>query len=403
VSEEAALVEPTRPRRILPAIVFSQFAGTSLWFAGNAVLPDLSAIWGLSPAALGYVTSAVQFGFIMGTLVFAVMSISDIFSPRRVFLVCVLAGAACNIGIYLFGNGLVSLLLLRFLIGFFLAGIYPVGMKIATGWYREGLGRALGYLVGALVLGTAFPHLLKAIGHHLLWSDVILMVSAIAALGGIIMYVAVPDGPYVGKGTVFDPAALKIIFRSRGFRASAFGYFGHMWELYAFWAFVPLILASAGEGGLFTERDVSLWAFYIIGSGGIGCIAGGLLADKFGSARIAVAQLFLSGLCCLLSPLIIGLSPVLLLPFLLLWGITVVGDSPQFSTLNAVNAPKELIGSALTIANCIGFAITIVSIQLLSWLAGVIEVRWLFLFLIIGPILGLVAMRPLLASERPAR
>ena len=221
------------PRRILPAIIISQFAGTSLWFAGNAVLPDLQRLWGLSPRALGYMTSSVQLGFIAGTLVFAVLAISDVFSPRKIFLICSLIGAFCNAGVYLFADGLSSLMVFRFLTGFFLAGIYPVGMKIAAGWYQQDLGRALGYLVAALVLGTAFPHLLKAMSQSLPWSSVILTVSAIAAFGGLLMVVLVPDGPYLAKGSKFDPGALKKIFQSKNFRSSAFGYFGHMWELYA--------------------------------------------------------------------------------------------------------------------------------------------------------------------------
>jgi MFS family permease len=227
------------PGRILPAIIFSQFAGTSLWFAGNAVLPDLSRIWGLSSDALGYMTSAVQLGFIAGTLVFAALAISDMFSPRKIFLVCALVGAFFNAGIYFFAEGFLSLMAFRFLTGFFLAGIYPIGMKIASGWYRQDLGKAMGYLLAAIVAGTAFPHLLKAIGHGLPWASVILSVSITAAIGGLAMFFLVPDGPYITKGSNFDPAAMRVIFRSKKFRASSFGYFGHMWELYAFWAFVP--------------------------------------------------------------------------------------------------------------------------------------------------------------------
>ena len=247
-----ALGEPEiRPRRILPVIVASQFAGTSLWFAGNAVLGDLERDWGLAPAAVGHATSAVQAGFIAGTLLFAILAISDRYSPRKVFFVCSLLGAASNAGLY-FAEGLSTLLASRFLSGFFLAGIYPVGMRIAAGWYRSDLGRAIGLLVGALVLGTAFPHLLKGLGHALPWNTVTLAVSLIAAVGGVLMLWLVPDGPYLATGAKFDPRALVVIFQSRDFRASAFGYFGHMWELYAFWAFVPAALALhlAHAGGM---------------------------------------------------------------------------------------------------------------------------------------------------------
>jgi len=369
-----------------------------MWFAGNAVLPDLQRLWDLSPDALAYMTSSVQFGFIAGTLTFAVLAISDIFSARNVYLICSLTGAFCNACVYLFADGLASLMVFRFLTGFFLAGIYPVGMKIATGWYRQDLGKAIGYLVGALVLGTAFPHLLKAFGQSVSWAGVILSVSAIAAFGGFVMYVLVPDGPYLGKGAEFDPGALKLILQSKKFRASAFGYFGHMWELYAFWAFVPVILAAhVGSGTVFT-LNIPLWAFLIIGAGGIGCALGGMLSEHFGSARVAAVQLAISGLCCFVSPLLFSApSPVFLL-FLLVWGITVAGDSPQFSALNALNAPKALVGTALTIVNCIGFSITIVSIQLLSYAGHLIDIRWIFLLLTIGPAAGLYAMRSLVTG-----
>jgi len=387
------------PRRILPAIVFSQFTGTSLWFAGNAVLPDLQRLWGLTPDALGYMTSSVQLGFIAGTLLFAFLAIADVFSPRKIFLICSLTGAFFNAGVYLFADGLASLMVLRFLTGFFLAGIYPVGMKIAAGWYRQDLGRALGFLVGALVLGTAFPHLLKAIGQSLPWSSVILSVSAIAAFGGLLMYVLVPDGPYLAKSAKFDPSALKVIFQSKNFRSSAFGYFGHMWELYAFWAFVPVMLATYMGSGTAVSLNIPLWAFLIIGVGSIGCAVGGLLSRKFGSARVATAQLTISGVCCIVSPFLFSAPAPVFLLFLLTWGITVAGDSPQFSALNALNAPKALVGSALTIVNCIGFSITIVSIQFLIYASFFIDTRWLFVLLTIGPVTGLYAMRPLVRAE----
>jgi MFS family permease len=382
------------PRRILPVIIASQFAGTSLWFAGNAVLADLQREWGLPPEALGYTTSAVQLGFITGTLAFAFFAVSDRVSPRIVFFVCSLAGAAANLGVFALG-GVWPLVACRFLTGFFLAGIYPVGMKIASGWYRSDLGNALGFLVGALVLGTAFPHLLKGVGGALPWETVLVAVSGVAALGGVLMLLFVPDGPYLAKAAKFDPRALAVIFRSPRFRASAFGYFGHMWELYAFWAFVPFALAAhaAAAGG---TLNVPLWAFAVIAAGFLGCAGGGLVSLRAGSARVAFAQLAASGACCALSPFLFHAPTPLFLAFLVFWGIVVVGDSPQFSALNAHNAPRELVGSALTIGNCIGFAITIGSIQLLNALAGSVDSALVFLALVPGPVLGLVALAPLL-------
>jgi predicted MFS family arabinose efflux permease len=387
-----------RPDWILPTIIFSQFAGTSLWFAGNAVLADLQRHWGLPARALGYLTSAVQLGFITGTLVFAVLALSDRWSPRLVFFACALLGALANLAIFV-GGGYASLLAMRFLTGFFLAGIYPVGMKIATGWYRSDLGNALGFLVGALVLGTAFPHLLKGLGQSWPWETVMAVVSALAACGGLSMLLLVPDGPHLAKGASFDPRALLVIFRTRRFRASAYGYFGHMWELYAFWAFVPVVLTAHLHHNQSAGINVALWAFVVIAAGSFGCVVGGLVSLRAGSVRVAFAQLAASGLCCALSPLFFVAPTPVFLAFLILWGIVVVGDSPQFSALNAKNAPREWVGSALTIGNCIGFAITIASIQLLNSCAGLVRPAYLLLLLTPGPILGLVALRPLLRAE----
>ena len=389
----------TRPARILPLIIFSQFAGTSLWFAGNAVILDLQLAWGLGADSVGYVTSAVQLGFICGTLLFAVLVVADRFSPRKVFFCCALAGALANIALLISPPELAWLLLLRFATGFFLAGIYPVGMKIAAGWYREGLGRALGYLVGALVVGTSFPHLIRASGADLPWQQIITAVSILALCGAMAMLVAVPDGPYSSPGSTFNPRVLERIFGSRRFRASAFGYFGHMWELYTLWAFIPLWLLAYGDNHGLT-LNVSLWSFLVIAAGFLGCAGGGVLSKRVGSARIAMIQLCISGLCCLLSPLLFGTGLQLFLAFLLVWGITVVGDSPQFSALNAANAPAQYVGSALTIVNSIGFLITVFSIQLASSLLPLIGARYIFWMLVPGPLVGALAMLPLL-RDRP--
>jgi hypothetical protein len=273
-------------------------------------------------------------------------------------------------------------------------------MKIAAGWYREDLGRAIGFLVGALVLGTSFPHLLRSLGQELHWQSVVLAVSAAASAGGLAMFLFVPDGPYLGRGGAFDPSAIRAIFRSPRFRASAFGYFGHMWELYAFWAFAPFVLAAYAwrHGNL----DISFWSFIIIAAGSAGCMIGGLVSRRTGSVRVAYWQLRASGACCLLSPLLF-LAPIpVFLGFMVFWGVVVVGDSPQFSTLNAHYAPPLLVGSTLTIANCIGFSITIPSIELLNLLSGWLPPGLLFLPLAVGPILGLLALRPLLTEPDAA-
>ncbi len=380
-----------RPPWILPVIILSQFAGTSLWFAGNAVIGDLQLEWGLSPASLSYITSSVQLGFIAGTLFFAFFLISDRFSPRLVFFICSMLGAAANLGVFLVSDGLTPLLIFRFITGFFLAGIYPVGMKIAAGWYKHGLGAAMGYLVGALVLGTAFPHLLKSLEHNYEWESVVISVSVISIIGGLLMLIFVPNGPYLSKGTKFNPRAIQTIFKSKSLRQAAFGYFGHMWELYTMWTFVPLLLAYYAKDRI-DAMNIPLWSFWIIAAGGVGCALGGIISKRTGSKPVAFYQLLASGICCLLSPLIFTAPLGIFLVFLLFWGVVIAGDSPQFSALVAISAPKEYVGSALTIVTSIGFLITVFSIQFINSLVGTIDVKYLMLFLLPGPVFGLISL-----------
>jgi len=388
------------PRRILPVIVLSQFAGTSLWFAVNAVLPDLQRNWSLPPAALATLTTAVQLGFVAGTLVFALLTLADRFPPTRVFLACALAAATCNAAIATLDGQYALLVALRFAVGFLLAGIYPVGMKIAASWYREGLGAALGVLIGALVLGTALPHGLRALageggsgaivpGVLQPWQWVVLSVSVLAALGGIATASLVPEQGR-GSGVPVRLRALAAIWREPLLRGSVFGYFGHMWELYSLYVLVPLIVATRYAG-----NAVSAIAFWTIAAGALGCAGGGLLVRRFGSARIARWQLATSGACCVLAPWLLAAPAPLFLAWLLLWGLTVVGDSPQFSALTARNAPPQVVGSVLTFSNCIGFAISVASIELFVRAAQAFSLGQVLPWLGLGPALGLLAMRPL--------
>lgn len=386
-----------RPSKILPIIIFSQFAGTSLWFAGNAILADVQVSWDLGGASLGWITSAVQLGFIAGTFLFAMLSIVDRYSPPLIFLTCSLAGAFSNYLILVLDGNLQNLVILRFCTGFFLAGIYPVGMKIAAGWYQKGLGRALGYLVGALVAGTAFPHLVKGLGKGLPWETVIISVSTLAATGGIAMFIFVKNGPYHNSSSRFEWSAVKRVFKVKEFRSAAFGYFGHMWELYALWTFIPFILANYSQRNDY-EFNIPLISFLIIGSGALGCVIGGLISNKMGSAKVAYMFLLTSGICCLLSIFLIELPFLLFISMLLIWGFTVVADSPQFSTLNALTSPPQLVGTGLTIVTSIGFSISILSIELLNILKEYTDPRWIFLVLIPGPVFGLRALRYILAK-----
>ncbi len=384
------------PRHVLPVLVFAQFAGTSLWFAVNAVMPDLQRELGWATSAVGTLTSALQFGFIAGTLVFALLAIADRFSPRGVFLVCALVGAACTVGAWWQVRDYHALLAWRFATGFFLAGIYPVGMKIAAQWYSRGLGGALGLLIAALVVGSASAHALRALGDALPWPTLMLGVALLAAFGGVLLYAMLGDAPAaVARVSTLQWRALGTVWTDTRVRSSVLGYFGHMWELYTMWVMVPLILATRLAG-----TELSWAAFWVLGAGAIGCAGGGWVAQRWGSARVAGTQLALSGACCLATPLAIGASDAVFYAWLVLWGITVSGDSPQFSTLTARNAPPQAVGSVLTLTNSIGFGISIVSILLFVWLAETVALGALLPWLAIGPALGLWALRPLLREEQ---
>jgi len=380
------------PRRVLPVIVCAQFAGTSLWFAVNAVMPDLQRELGWPAETVGTLTSALQLGFILGTLVFALLAVADRYPARRVFLWCSLAGAACTVGAWAMVRDPTALALWRAATGFFLAGIYPVGMKIASQWFQRGLGAALGLLVGALVLGSASAHGLRGLGSALPWPSVMLGVAALAAAGGVLLHALLPEPPGAAarRPTGLDLRALATLWTDRRVRASVFGYFGHMWELYTVWVLVPLILATRLDGAA-----LSFAAFAVLGAGALGCVGGGWWARRVGSARVAAVQLATSGLCCLAAVVMMDAPGALFAAWLLLWGITVAGDSPQFSALTATNAPPHAVGSVLTLTNSIGFAISIVSIELHVRLSAHVPLEHLLPWLAIGPIAGLWALRGL--------
>ena len=377
---------------MLPVIVGAQLAGTSPWFAVNAVMPELQAEFGWPAAAVGTLTSAVQLGFIVGALVFALVAVADRFEARRVFLLCALASAGCAVAAAASASSFSALCGWRALGGFFLAGIYPVGMKIAAQWFPRGLGAALGLLIGALVLGSASPHALRALSAGAHWSTVFHGVALASVGAGLLLFLAVPEPPH-GPGRVvgLQLRALWAAAVDRRVRASVLGYFGHMWELYSMWVLVPAILATRIAGS-----QLSWAAFAVVGAGAIGCAAGGALVRRWGSARVGGFQLACSGACCLLAPWLIDAPAAWFAAWLLVWGTTVSGDSPQFSALTAQNAPPALVGSVLTLANSIGFAISILSIEIFVRLAQTLPLAQLLPWLGLGPLLGLWALRPLL-------
>ncbi len=379
-------------KHILPVIILSQFACTSLWFAGNSVIESLTLKTGLGSEIMGYVLSSVQFGFIVGTFLFAMLMIADRFSPSKVFVTCAILGALCNASLLLEHLSKWDLLSARFGTGFFLAGIYPVGMKIASDYHEKGLGKALGFLVGALILGTAFPYFIKSFNNTVSYTAVIKITSIMAVSGGILMFLLVPNGPYRKPNTKLQLAAGFSLFKQSGFKKAAFGYFGHMWELYAFWAFTPFAIKTFNQLNN-TEINVPLWTGIIIAFGGLSCFLGGILSIRVGSYKVAFYALFISGLLCLASPLAFNTTPILFLCIWCTWGMAVTADSPQFSNLVANAVSPELKGTGLTIVNSIGFAVSILSIELLSFMSPKVPSTLLYLVLFIGPALGIIALK----------
>ena len=382
-------VEAVRKRYILPVITFTTFAGTSLWFAGNAVVRDIQKAWVLGDNLVAYITSSVQVGFIVGTAVFSVTGIIDQYPPGRVFCICCLIGAFFNASIYLFAFALSQLLLLRFLIGFCLAGIYPVSLKIAKGWYDKGLGYAMGCVVCALAAGTAFPHLIKGAGGQLPWGATLLSVSILAALGGIGMWWFVPDGPLLKKGAKFNPQMIVDIFKDWQYTQASLGYYGHMWEQYSFWGFLPMMISTYAEihgvGGV----NVSLATFFVIASGSLGSFIQGWGTKYMTNSFAAALNISASGFCGIVHPIFFGYNSFFLyICLLVVWGWTVSADSPQFSALASRACKPEVLGTALTVYNCIGYFMTVISIQLCQSLSKYITMQYVSWVIAFGPVLG---------------
>jgi MFS family permease len=335
---------------------------------------------------------AVQAGFVAGTLLSALANLADVFNSRTLMFAGALAGATANAAVLVAPNG-ISVIALRFLTGAALAFVYPPAMKIAAGWFRDGRGLALGVLIGALTLGKAFPHLLSAV-FGAQWRAPMLLASGLAIAGGALVLAIVRDGPYVAATAPFDPLAIRRVLSIRGARLAMLGYLGHMWELYAMWTWVVVFawtsLADAGVANVAAAGSFA--AFLAIGSGAAGCVMAGYIADRVGKARVAMWAMLGSAACAALTVLVHGGPPLLLYALIVAWGFTVVADSAQFSALVSEYAPRDYIGTALTLQTCAGFLLTMVTIELLPRVADYTGWRWASLLLVPGPLLGALAM-----------
>lgn len=381
--------------KMLAVVCVAQFLGMTLWFSATAVTPLLVREFDIPPHLVAWLTMAVQAGFVVGTLASALTNLADILNPRTLMFVGALAGALANAAV-IAAPGPISVIALRFVTGASLALVYPPGMKIAAGWFRDRRGFALGLLIGALTLGKAFPHLLTAMfGEN--WHQPMLTVSVLAALGGILVLAVVRDGPFVAATAPFDPHAVRKILASRGARLATFGYLGHMWELYAMWTWIGVFAtASFTASGLVNATAAgSVAAFLAIGSGAAGCSMAGYLADRVGKARVAMWAMIASAACAALTAAVFGAGPLWLYALVMIWGFAVVADSAQFSALVSEHAPRDHVGTALTLQTCVGFLLTMVTIELLPRLAEATSWQYASLLLVPGPLLGAWAMAKL--------
>lgn len=385
-------------RRALATIAVGQLFALSLWFSASAVAPQLRVLWSLDTGQEAGLTLAVQLGFVVGALLSAIFNLADVIPSRRLFLFSAVGGALANLGLLFMSESTVMVTLgLRFVTGVFLAGVYPAGLKVMAGWFKAGRGMALGVLVGALTLGSASPHLVRGLG--LEWQGVVIAASAFTFVAAGMM-TRVGDGPYEVPTQSFRWRQLGLVVRNRGVRLSTYGYLGHQWELYAMWTWTAAFLAASASAFGSSYGSIPLITFAVIGVGGLGSWWAGSLADRLGRTRVAGGAMVVSGTCAALTPLVFGTAPWVVVPLMLVWGLTVVADSAQFSTMVIETAEDGVRGTALTLQTAVGFLLTLVTIRWVPAIADSVGWQWAFPILAIGPALGVVAMVRLARSPQ---
>jgi MFS family permease len=375
-----------------------------LWFSASAVTPSLVSLWNLSVGQAAWLTMAVTVGFVAGAFLSALTNVSDIYSPRLILALSSFAGAAATALIPVSG-GFGPAVALRFITGFAMAGVYPVGMKIMATWMKEDRGLGIGLLIGALAVGNASPHLIRALGGINNWQFVLYMAAALAALGGLIGLWVGKLGPYRTAPARFNWRYVAEVFRDRGLRLANFGYLGHMWELYSMWTWISLFLLASYEAsgqaqfwGMTAAATASLMTFFVISASGPSSLLAGWLGDRLGRTRITIAILALSGTCALIIGFFFGGSPWLVTLVALVWGFAVTPDSGQYSTAVSELADPKYMGTALTLQTSMGFLLTLVTIRLVPTLVDRYGWQWSFAILALGPMFGIWAMRRLKSS-----
>jgi MFS family permease len=391
------MVHAPMPRRMLLRAAAAELLGMTLWFSATAAAPAVAREFAMGESARAWLTMAVQAGFVAGTLLTAATNLADAINPRTLMAAGCLGGAALNLAVVAAPSSAV-MIALRFCTGAALAWIYPPGMKIAAGWFRERRGTALGVVVGAVGLGSAVPHLLVYLGAGLPWRPLVAASSLLAAAGAVIVALTVSDGPYVTASAPFDRHALRLVLASRGTRLAMIGYVGHMWELYAMWTWIAAFAAaSLGPGG---SSVGSLIAFIAIATGSAGCVLAGRWADEWGKAKVAGLSMVASAACCILSPIAFSAGVIPLVVLTVCWGFTIVADSAQFSALVTEFTTRTHVGTALTLQTSAGFLLTMVSMRLVPHVSAVHGWQWAFVMLAPGPVLGALAMSALVTTTQ---
>jgi MFS family permease len=380
-------------------LVIAELLSMGVWFSASAVVPALSAAWGLHDAGRAGLTLAVQAGFAVGALVLAIFNLADRTRPDRLMACSALAAATCTALIPVLADGLALALCLRFATGFCLAGVYPVGMKIVATWTKTDRGLGIGLLVGALTIGSAGPQFLNAVGGLKDWKFVLYAAAALAATGGCITAQWVRTGPYGLTSARFRWDYVRVLLSERALLLSNLGYLGHMWELYAMWAWLSLYLVTA----LHSAVLASWLTFAAIAAGGPASVLAGLLADRWGRTRTTALAMAISGLCALCIGFVFDAGPVVLGAVAMIWGFAIVADSAQFSACTSELCDPQYTGTALALQNSLGFFLTMVTIRLVPQVDRWVGTRWSLAFLAIGPVMGITAMLTLRGRPEAAR